>query len=262
MRGADDIIQTLIKIIWMALTLLFILLFLTACMKSAESKPTDPKVAIVYSPHADDESLSFGIAIRNYIHKGYEVHVVLLSDGRKSSAIKKINEVSKTSISREKFSRFRVSDFQRACKSLGINKNLQHIYNLENGYFNPTQVQNILLHYENKYPRAVHLSFSEIDMQKDHAVVGKVLNDLYDQKKIHYKQNYVSLATAHYAKLTTPAYTHEKLEDQRDHTYIDHALKVYETWQPQRGLYKTGGFSVPKQFQIAHQEKFNRRSIY
>ncbi|SHE88245.1 N-acetylglucosaminyl deacetylase, LmbE family [Seinonella peptonophila] len=233
------------------------ILFLQGC-----STDSEPKTVIFYSPHADDESLSFGVAIRNYLHKHSQVHLVLLSDGRKSGAFKQIKQAAKNKVSAKDFPNLRIHDFQKASSALGIDQQKQHIHHLENGRFQLSKVKEIILQYEKKYPQSMHISFSEVDMQKDHVVVGKALNQLKQNKQIHHKQNYISLATIYYSKLKVPPYKKETLLNVDDAVYITHALKVYETWNPKKGFYKTGGFSVPEQFQIAHQEHFNRVSLY
>lgn len=65
-------------------------------------------------PHPDDETLSYGAAIRRYVEDDHDVHVLLLCDGSGSAA------QAETGLSTEDFVRARDDEFMRACRALGV----------------------------------------------------------------------------------------------------------------------------------------------
>ena len=93
---------------------LCIAVFLSACSGGVDS----PKTDVFYSPHPDDEVLSMGAAIIHSIENNKEVVVVLLSHGRASKAINKVNNKLLTekqpAISEVEFGNARVTEFKNS----------------------------------------------------------------------------------------------------------------------------------------------------
>ena len=94
------------------------------------------KTMLYFAPHQDDELLSMGIDICNSIRKGYEVHVILCSDGSRSCVRRMLNNGKKCNkhdgihcyeLTVEEFIQTRNREFRDSCLALGVPENHIHI---------------------------------------------------------------------------------------------------------------------------------------
>jgi LmbE family N-acetylglucosaminyl deacetylase len=76
---------------------------------------------VVFAPHPDDETLACGGTIMRRIREGYDVHIVVMTDGRHSHDI----VLGLQEPSTETIAKVRTAEFSEATKVLGVNpKNL------------------------------------------------------------------------------------------------------------------------------------------
>lgn len=244
-------------------------------------KPNRNRNVVIYLvPHADDEVLTFGVPIRNDLQQKKEVYVLLLSKGELSQARDVVNGYydhesnhpymagkvqwcklhqrlhipsaeGYAPLSVEAFGQARVKEFIRATADLGVPKQNTFVYELQHGHFGNTPLIFIIKDWLKLFPNATFVSMSEIDVQRDHAQVGKVLNRLHQQNIVKFKRNYASVATRmkfHYLKSKYPSFP---LISKKDHAHIIKAIDVYRIWEPHKGHFALGYHSVETQFEFS-----------
>jgi LmbE family N-acetylglucosaminyl deacetylase len=233
------------------------------------------RTVVYFVPHADDEVLTFGIPIRNDMAAGKQVYMVLFSAGEHSIAREVINgkydkeSTDPTKAGRRVYDKFqhryhipsqegyhplsvysfgqvRINDFYRSAAALGIPRKNLAVYTLPNGHFPENTVKQIMITWLTRFPGATFKTMSAMDIHPDHAILGKVLNELYLQGMVKQKANYVSVATRmKYKNIKWPLI---KLVRPADRKYILNAVQTYKQWDPKHGLFAVGYHSVPNQF--------------
>lgn len=209
---------------------------------------TDKPVAIFYSPHQDDELLTMGHAIAYYVDNGYDVHVVLLTDGANSQSIRAVNrqfqQMNLAPLTTKEFSYARSLEFVRSLKSLGVSRENIHFANYEDGRTTVSQISDVILKYAKRYPNAEHMAFSFKDDHRDHQNSGLALLDLYSAGFIHAAKFYIQNNERH---LWQGDY--EPNIEQYRPAIID-AAQYYREWDPLRRMYSIGLISVPYDFSL------------
>jgi LmbE family N-acetylglucosaminyl deacetylase len=212
--------------------------------------PVKKPVAIFYSPHQDDELLSMGHAITMYVQKGYDVHVVLLTDGSGSSSIHSVNEEMSEyylePLSTEEFSYARNLEFVRSLTALGVQRNHLHFSRLKDGKTTLNEVEEIVLKYESRFPDALHMAISYHDNHIDHHNSGQALLSLYNSGMIQEPKFYIQ---NNERELYKEKYGYEQYSSLYDHP-IQLAKKPYLDWNPLRRMYSIGALSVPHDFKL------------
>lgn len=245
-------------------------------MEAAYLSNPDPNIVIYFVPHADDETLTFSVPILNDLRAGKKVYLVLMSHGELSVARDVINgvydqqspygtegtrvyckwhgryhdplEEGYSNLSLEEFGNVRVQDFYRSAQMLGIPTNRIKVMPLPNEQFTYTQVHSLFRRYAQWYPNAELKTMSQADRHKDHAMAGKVLNDMYRRGEIKKRPTFfVSVYTDRFSGVHVPGYQ-LYLSDPSDTAKVLKAIEVYKTWNPTEGYFGTGYHSVPSQF--------------
>jgi LmbE family N-acetylglucosaminyl deacetylase len=156
--------------------LIIVLLSLTGIEKTEASNPNKNNHVVFYIPHQDDEALTFGVSILNHIEKGYNVHIVLLTDGAASFVRKKLG------MSKEDFTAARNKEFALSLKNMGVKPGNIEYMNYKDSELTVKNVECVIKKYEAKYPNARHKVFSWTDKDNhDHSNSGIALKNL--QKK-------------------------------------------------------------------------------
>lgn len=250
-------------------------------------KPNQTRNVVIYLvPHADDEVLTFGVPIRNDLRRKKDVYVLLLSKGELSQArdvvngyydhesnhpymagksrwCKLHNQLHIPSaegylpLSVKAFGEARAKEFLRATAALGVPKKNTFIYELQHGHFGHVTLHYIIRDWLKLFPNATFVTMSEIDVQRDHAQVGKVLNQLYRSKIVKYKLNYASVATRIQYPFLKKHPTFSLIHKQ-DKAFLLKAIDVYRIWEPHKGHFALGYHSVDTQFEYL---KRNMNSI-
>ena len=222
--------------------LLFISLPFTNEASADEEKP----VAIFYSPHQDDELLTMGHAIKHYIHSGYEVHVVLLTDGSGSGSIHAVNrELQKKYIqplTKKEFSATRNLEFIRSLDILGVERKNIHFSYLEDGRTTVSDIEQIVLQYVARYPDAKHLTLTYKDDHNDHKNAGQALKNLTNLGIIEKSKFYIQ-------NVERNDFTGEYEPDVDKYMAIlKEAAIPYTKWDPLYRMYSIGNISVKGHF--------------
>lgn len=145
--------------------------------------------AIFYSPHQDDETLSYAVDIIKHLRAGRRVIVVLYTDGKGSFVQDVLNRKidpntgnpyssaywggyhsptreGYTPLTDDDFSKARTDEFKSACAQLGvlpedIITDFVDAFNIEN-------VKTLIRKYEALYPSASHKAMSYSMIQQNH----------------------------------------------------------------------------------------------
>ena len=192
---------------------------------------------IYYIPHQDDEVITFGVSIHDHVVKGYDVHVVLLTDGANSAVRNQLD------LTKEEFSLARDREFDKAVDILGVDAKNVVKTNYSDGSLKIEQVEAVMKEYMEKYPNASHKTFSYLDPHPDHANAGVSLKNLMDQ-------GVISDGKFYHGNNFTPLNVDSK-KDHYDDSYqsiIIDASRAYKEEDLQNGLYGIGWKSVPEYF--------------
>lgn len=212
------------------------------------------QISVYYVPHPDDELLSYGVPIRNDLHAGKVVYLVLFTHGEGSSTILKVvNQVVKPKLTRTQMGLARVREFMRSTEDLGIDSNHKDVYDPQQQSEKRALIRKIALYFENNFPNVTQNGLSRYDVLPDHADTGTVLDELYKEGKIKHKRIFASIYMSRFAKhrLTgtkiLPTYPSDDL-------IFDKAIFDYMHWDPHHGWYACGYISVHNQFNafLAH----------
>ncbi|MCQ6278656.1 cell wall-binding repeat-containing protein [Bacillus sp. EB600] len=207
------------------------------------------KPVIFYSPHADDELLAAGAGIDFYLNKGFDVHVVLMTDGEASDVYKKLQSIY-PDMTLDEFGEARVREFKDAVSRLGVKDSNIHIYNYPDSGLTVENVKSVILEFENKFPGAEHRALSFEETHSDHLATGIALNDLYWSGKVKNARFYISpylqnQINGFYLKPISPG------------NLLD-ALYAYKLYNPDEGRYSIGYLSVPELFNTVENEPLSK----
>ena len=132
------------------------------------------KRIVVFSPHPDDETLGCGGTILKKIHEGYEVTLVVLTDGRHAlSALFGIN----SNPTPEEMMQIRKNELINVAKILGVpRENLLHL-SFEDGTVeqNKQEIAQIVLEILSKSePQEIYFPYEQ-DFHRDHQLTSQIV---------------------------------------------------------------------------------------
>jgi LmbE family N-acetylglucosaminyl deacetylase len=234
------------------------------------------KQVVFYSPHPDDELLSFGVIASEYVALGFEVIFVLLTSGSTSVAIKLINgELASPGngtrfvykgthnpsisgyapLSIDDIGRARVIEFKSAAGEMAVTPNHIHTFDLlKDNQLSPEDVVGAMMQIVSLYPQAIHWTMSTIDIHPHHRAAGEALRliakgtDLLTGFTISRTTwDALSVARAQPNNTLPAAYQFKPTVDRMQR--VRNAALPYNAWNPQAGSYSVGYSSVPKQFE-------------
>jgi LmbE family N-acetylglucosaminyl deacetylase len=241
---------------------------------SVLTSPT--KQVVFYSPHPDDELLSFGVIASEYIALGYEVIYVLLTSGSTSTAIKLINgELASPGngtrfvykgthnpaisgyapLSVEDIGRARVTEFKSSAGEMDVAPQRIHTFDLlKDNELHSEDVVGAMLGIVALYPQAIHWTMSTIDIHPHHRAAGESLRLIAEGTQLltgySISRTTWSALTAERARLNTTLPSTYFFKPQVDRMQrVRNAALPYNAWNPQAGSYAVGYASVPKQFE-------------
>ncbi|MCT8137650.1 PIG-L family deacetylase [Anaerobacillus sp. CMMVII] len=224
----------------------------------SSSQESSKATHIFYAPHPDDEVLTMGMAILQQMSEGHDVHIVLLTRGGASKrARREVNEKleaeGRTPLTVEQFMDAREKEFHLALTKLNIDKENVHVFDYPDAALQATDVKEVMINFETKYPGAYHHGFTYYDPHKDHKATGEALRELKEDGLVEnatfFVPRYVELE--HLGQLTT---TEKELEQ-----IVEEAFDAYAVWDPENGYYAVGRiFSVPQHFELMLTDHRNR----
>ncbi|MBA4543298.1 MULTISPECIES: PIG-L deacetylase family protein [Thermoactinomyces] len=260
-------------------------------VKPAAPKPVPSKNVVIYfSPHADDEVLTMGVPLINDIRAGKEVYLVLMSPGSHSFARERINgaydiESNRAELAgkklkdnlyksyhdpykehykdgwltRKEFGDARLREFYLAAAAFGIPKDRIRVYNVVNDNFLYSQVRAIMASYAKKFPDATFKTMSRYDVHPDHAMCGRVMDDLFREHIVKHWVAYLSITTDRIMKVKVPGSQMVVLRNPADKAILLRACKAYNIWKPTEGLYAIGYHSVPIEFDMLMKKPYTKK---
>lgn len=135
---------------------------------------------IVFAPHPDDETLGCGGTIARRISEGYEVLVIVLTDGRNALLTSFGLESDPTP---SELKEIREEEVKRALRVLGVTEDSLFFLGFEDGTLSQNKrqakekVSNILSRYT---PAEVYFTY-EKDFNMDHRVTSRVVRDSIEE---------------------------------------------------------------------------------
>jgi LmbE family N-acetylglucosaminyl deacetylase len=250
-------------------------------------------VVIYVSPHADDEVLTFGIPILNDIRAGKKVYLILMSSGNHSFAREVLNgaydkESDRSQLAgkkvkdnlykvfhnpykehykdgwltHKKFGEARIREFYLSAAAFGIPRSHVQVFDLVNDFFVYRQVQDILEMYAKRFPDATFKTMSIKDVHPDHAMCGRVLDDLLKKHVIKHGVNYISITTDRIKKVKIPRSHIVYLANPKDKKTLLKAINAYNIWDPKHGYYAIGYHSVPIEFRMLMKHMYTKTAPY
>ena len=220
-------------------------------------------------PHQDDESLTFGAAIRNHLDHGDECHVILYTDGRTSSVRKVLRgeqrchlhkrfhapaEEDYTLMEEEELMRYRNDEFRRACLALGVPETHIHFAEgaMRDGHSTVEGCEAVLQDYLTRYPGARVKTFTDLGGNHlDHANMGTAARRLLANGVIQDLRLYVEPYNRRQARKAQRGMTLHKEHSAENKHKIVNALQEYKKWEPTRGQFAIGYHSVKAHFDAA-----------
>jgi LmbE family N-acetylglucosaminyl deacetylase len=151
------------------------------------------KTVIVFSPHPDDETFGCGGTIAKRLNEGYEVLVVILTDGR--HAYSKLFGLGMDPTP-EQMVRIRKAEVERAMEILGLEKENLIFLNFEEGTMEQNyeeaekKITRILM---NNSPKEVYYTY-ERDFHRDHQATSRIVKNSIKKAKIHTMQYEYSIS--------------------------------------------------------------------
>lgn len=211
----------------------------------------EPRPAVWYVPHPDDETIFMGGAIHH--NRSAENLVVLLTRGGASNAINKVNAQLDTPIDREEFMAARLREFQAAVRHLGVGGDQVVVLDLPDGAIEESAVRHVVRDMEGRLPGASHRTMTPSDPHPDHAAAGRaVLNALraHEIGDAVFLVPYPLVDAGSGVRLAhpDPGWVQAKRA----------ALAEYQVWDPTAGRYAIGHHSVRKLLESRHDDPYER----
>ncbi|WP_028777913.1 PIG-L family deacetylase [Shimazuella kribbensis] len=230
-------------------------------LRIPEESLKNKSISVYYVPHPDDEILTFGVPIRNDINAGKTVFLVLFTHGEGSAILATLNKkIAPNKITAEDIGRSRVREFLHSAEALGVDKHHRDIYDPSKKRMKLRLVKSVALYFESLSNDVTHNGMSELDVLQEHAMTGKVLNQLQKEGKIKKKETYASVYMSRFAKKKLKGYP-IRLDNATDEFYIDSSINTYKRWDPENGWYACGYISVTNQFNSLHADKYSIKTI-
>lgn len=201
--------------------------------------PNANEQAVFYIPHQDDEALTFGVSILNHIDLGFDVHVVMLTDGG-ASVIK-----DRLGMTRSQFTQARNNEFMAAMRLMGVKESNVRFANFRDNELTVEQVASVVREYDAKYPTARHKTYSYGDWHTDHKNAGLGLKKVVDEGLLTDARYYVRRE-----ETASPNGTNLVKDTFKPYygTVLKAVADAYTMENPRLGLYGIGYKSVPSSF--------------
>lgn len=224
------------------------------------------KRILYFVPHQDDELLAMGVDICSSLEKGWDVHVILCTDGANSNirhvladgkACEFHSGTHEYALPAELFSQSRDLEFTESCLALGVKRENIHIpeKRIGDGKLTEPAVRELMLHYLKKLGKhsvVCTMSSNNGSIQhRDHKMMGRAAESLMRQRVIRSYRAFIE------------PYYFEKVKDSARMVPVDptivygnesilervrNAAAAYALWAPEQNRYAVGYHSVPREF--------------
>ncbi len=234
------------------------------------------KQAVFYSPHPDDEVLSFGPIASELLELGHELIFVLLTAGSTTVAIKLINGELSSPGNGTRFTfkgkhdpnnsgyaplttidigKARTIEFKSAAAELGVKKGNTYTFDLLVENELPiASAKTVIQQMVTKYPDATHWGMSTLDTHPHHRAAGEALRIISTETAVRTayvisRPTWDQIKTQINAKNPdVPNPTPFKPDISRMQK-IRNAMLPYNAWNPVANSFAIGYASVPNQFE-------------
>lgn len=200
--------------------------------------PNANEQVVFYIPHQDDEALTFGVGILNHVRLGFDVHVVLLTDGGASGVRNRLG------MTRPDFVAARNNEFLASLKLMGIKRENIKFLGHPDGKLTAKQMETVVRQYEKAYPGARHKTYSYTDGHPDHKNAGLGLQNA--------NKAGVTDDARYYVRRGASAPTGSRLVRETYQPHFGPILQAvsnaYKVENPRLGLYGVGYKSVGASF--------------
>jgi putative cell wall-binding protein/LmbE family N-acetylglucosaminyl deacetylase len=231
-------------------------------------EPIEPagKTVLAFVPHQDDELLTMGAAISKYVALGYDVHVVLCTDGSGSFVRNALNDGGGCSfhagghafsLSTEQFSAARDAEFTESCIALGVPVENVHIADARgvDSKLGLDQAETIIENYLALYPDAEVWSTSGtvgVGQNVDHCTLGLAASALAGSGEISELKCFVEpyLLSSFVDANPEMQLSMTTADDEDLRSNATDAAEAYCSWDPSFGRYAIGCHSVGGDFSI------------
>lgn len=231
------------------------------------------KTALFFIPHQDDETLTFSPAIQRYIKDGYDVHVILSTDGISSSVRENIlngnsvcnihNERHNFKISKTEFTRLRDKECTQALITLGVKQENIHIsrFAVKDGTLDKDRAKTIISDYLEQYPNSKIFTISNMSQNvtgghNDHYTLGIAAKELYDEGKVNDLDLFIEFYIREDFEKRNKNIKLEKYYPTNSNQ-IKRATYSYTNFDPKHQHYAIGGHSVNQLFNKMEQDLYN-----
>jgi len=234
------------------------------------------KQVVFYSPHPDDELLSFGPIASEYVSLGYELIYVLVTAGSTTVARKLLNgelpspgngtrfvykgkkdpAMSGYSIfSESDVGKARTIEFRSASAEMGVHSDKISCFDLlQNNQIPLSECKDLMQQVIAKYPNAIHWTMSTLDVHPHHRTLGESLRTITENTSTRVAY---AISRVGWDQITSqqqlenpaiPPINHFKPDISRVQR-IRNAALTYNAWNPVAGSFAIGYASVPAQFE-------------
>ncbi len=218
-----------------------------------------PKTILYFAPHQDDELLTLGTDICKMLQEGYSVHVILCSDGSKSSIRQKLHDgkacrhhpgLHQYALSIPEFIAARDQEFTASCLALGVPAKNIHISPIraEDGSLTVEQGEAILLDALSRLPSYVSVrTLSPLggkQQHRDHTNLGQAALNLYRRGVFRDLQLFIEPYCLESCQEAYPLLELNHLHGDGADAQLTEAVAAYSRWAPEEGRYAIGYHSV------------------
>ena len=250
---------------------------------AAPATTLDPKVlsstnkqVVFYSPHPDDELLSFGPIASEYVSLGYELIYVLVTAGSTTVARKLINgELASPGngtrfvykgrrdpiisgyplLTESDVGKARTTEFRSAAAEMGVHPEKVSCFDLlQNNQIPVSECKELMQQVISKYPNAIHWTMSTLDVHPHHRTLGESLRSISENSSVRTafaisRVGWDQIASQHELQNSSiPTINHFKPEASRVQG-IRNAALTYNAWNPVANSFAIGYASVASQFE-------------
>ena len=233
------------------------------------------KTVLYFAPHQDDELLSMGVDIATNVAKKQNVHVILCSDGSKSSVRKRLGDGKSCDkhpgdhiyeITEEEFTAARDKEFWDSCAALGVPQNCVHIAQNRgvDGSVTTQTVASIMRHFLKRFGSdAIVCTISKNNGDKqhcDHKTLGHTAQYLFNKGEIKELRLFIEpyhLDAVEENPRLVPVEPTVIKADGKIAEKIEKAIGAYSLWEPENDRFAVGCHSVSKEFAAYLKDKSN-----
>ena len=206
---------------------------------------------LYFVPHQDDEILTFAGGILEDLAAGFDVQVVLCTDGRSSTAFQKLREED-IALSLPGFIEERDKEFRDSLKALGVPDENIHIPEDRlvdrTVSYHEDRLREMMLRYIRAYPEARVCTETMLADHPDHAAIGQAAANLYREGEITSLRLYADSYDYTHDRSLPTLHTVMAEPDEEALARVAAACDVYQIYDPTNGRYAIGSYSVEERF--------------